>query len=150
DADAAQPRLFAVLGQFRDVRQLLTEAFHGEPGITWSARGDEFDVVVKLRNGRQQRVVIAPSDSHAPFKQLQIFSLGGPAQTEQFESALRRNAVQQHGSIAVRDVDGRPHFVIVENHSRAKVDADELCRSVRHIARHADKVEEFLTGRDVH
>ena len=44
---------------------------------------------------------------------------------------------------------GVPHFVVVENHSRAKVAPDELCHSVRHIARHADAVEEFLTGRDV-
>lgn len=149
DADEAQPRLFSALEQIRDVRQLLAEAFEGEPDITWSPRSDdEFDVLVKLRNGRQQRVVIAPNDDNVPFKQLQIFSIGGPAQAQHFELALRRNAAQPHGSIAIRDVDGRPHFVVVENHSRAKVDADELARSVRHIARHADRVEEFLTGRD--
>ncbi len=150
DADEAQPRLFSVLSQIRDVRQLLAEAFHNEPDITWSSRGEEFDVVVKLRNGRQQRVVIALNEDQVPFKLLQIFSVGGPARPEHFELALRRNALHPHGSIAVRDVDGHPHFVVVENHSRAKVDADELCRSVHHIARHADKVEEFLTGRDVH
>ena len=152
DADEAQSRLFAVLGQVRDVQQLLTEAFTGESDIKWSPRDEanEFDILVKLRNGRQQRVIIAPSDENVPFRQLQIFSIGGPASTDHFELALRRNAVQPHGSIAVRDIDGRPHFVVVENHSRAKVDADELCRSVRHIARHADSVEEFLTGQDKH
>lgn len=152
DADEAQPRLFAALDQIRDVRQLLEEAFRDEHDIVWTPRSepDEFDAVVKLRNGRQQRVVIAPNDENTPFKQLQIFSLGGPAQPKHFELALRRNAAQPHGSIAIRDVDGIPHFVVVENHSRAKVDADELARSVRHIARHADRVEEFLTGRDEH
>ena len=152
DADEAQPRLFSALEQIRDVRQLLEEAFRDEHDITWTPRTDqdEFDVLVKLRNGRNQRVVIAPNDENTPFKQLQIFSLGGPAQAKHFELALRRNAAQPHGSIAIRDVDGVPHFVVVENHSRAKVDADELARSVRHIARHADRVEEFLTGRDDH
>lgn len=151
DADQAQPRLFAALEQIRDVRNLLTEAFDNESDITWSAREgtDEFDVVVKLPHGRQQRVIIASLDENVPFRQLQIFSIGGPASPEQFELALRRNAVQPHGSIAVRDVKGQPHFVMIENHSRAKVAPDELCRSVRHIARHADAVEEFLTGRDV-
>ena len=151
DADQAQPRLFSVLGEIRDVRQLLTEAFRDEPDVTWSAREkvDEFDVLVKLRSGRQQRVLIAPSDDNVPFRQIQIFSMGGPASPDHYEVALRRNAVQPHGSIAVRDVDGQPHFVVVENHSRAKVAPDELCRSVRHIARHADAVEEFLTGQDV-
>lgn len=151
DADQAQPRLFAALEQIRDVRQLLTEAFDGESDITWSVRegSDEFDVVVKLPHDRQQRVVIAPVDENVPFRQLQIFSIGGPASPDHYELALRRNAIQPHGSIAVRDVDGRPHFVMVENHSRAKVVPDELCHSVRHIARHADAVEEFLTGRDV-
>ena len=151
DADQAQPRLFSILGEIRDVKQLLTEAFREEQDITWSARErpDEFDVIVKLRNGRQQRVVIAPSDENVPFRQIQIFSIGGPASPNQYEVALRRNAVQPHGSIAVRDVDGRPNFVVVENHSRAKVVPDELCRSVHHIARHADAVEEFLTGQDV-
>lgn len=150
DADEAQPRLFAALEQIRDVRQLLAEAFNDEQDITWSARegSDEFDVVVKLPHNRQQRVVIASADDNVPFRQLQIFSIGGPASPDQYELALRRNAVQPHGSIAVRDVNGQPHFVMVENHSRAKVASDELCRSVRHIARHADAVEEFLTGRD--
>lgn len=151
DADEAQPRLFAALEQIRDVRKLLVEAFAEEPDITWSARegSDEFDVVVKLPHNRQQQVVIAPVDENVPFRQLQIFSIGGPASPQHYELALRRNAVQPHGSIAVRDVQGQPHFVVVENHSRAKVAADELCRSVRHIARHADAVEQFLTGRDV-
>ncbi len=151
DADQAQPRLFSILGEIRDVKLLLTEAFRDEPDITWSAREkpDEFDAHVKLRNGRQQRVLIAPSDENVPFRQIQIFSVGGPASPNHYEVALRRNAVQPHGSIAVRDVEGRPHFVVVENHSRAKVAPDELCRSVRHIARHADAVEEFLTGQDV-
>lgn len=149
DADEAQPRLYSVLDQIRDVRQLLEEAFRDEQGIIWAVRDDEFDVTVKLRNGRQQRVVIAPNNNSGPFKQLQIFSIGGPAQARHFELALRRNAAQPHGSIAIRDVHGQPHFVVVENHSRAKVDADELCRSVRHIARHADSVEEFLTGQDL-
>ena len=151
DADEAQPRLFAALEQIRDVRQLLAEAFDQEQDISWSARenADEFDVVVKLPHGRQQRVVVASVDENVPFRQLQIFSIGGPASPDQYELALRRNAVQPHGSIAVRDVQGQPHFVMIENHSRAKVAPDELCRSVRHIARHADAVEEFLTGRDV-
>ncbi|MBC7821054.1 MAG: serine/threonine protein kinase [Planctomycetaceae bacterium] len=151
DADQAQPRLFSILGEIRDLRQLLTEAFREEPDIAWSAGEgiDEFDAIVKLRNGRRQRVLIAPSDDNVPFRQIQIFSIGGPASPDHYEVALRRNAVQPHGSIAVRDVDGQPHFVVVENHSRAKVAPDELCRSVRHIARHADAVEEFLTGQDV-
>jgi serine/threonine-protein kinase len=151
DADQAQPRLFSVLGEIRDLKQLLIEAFREESDIAWSAgeRTDEFDAIVKLRNGRRQRVRIAPSDDNVPFRQIQIFSIGGPASPNLYEVALRRNAVQPHGSIAVRDVDGQPHFVVVENHSRAKVAPDELCRSVRHIARHADSVEEFLTGQDV-
>ncbi|MFM9959651.1 MAG: serine/threonine-protein kinase [Planctomycetaceae bacterium] len=151
DADQAQPRLFSILGEIRDMKLLLAEAFRDEPDVTWSAREKpgEFDVIVKLRNGRQQRVLVAPSDDNVPFRQIQIFSIGGPASPNHFEVALRRNAVQPHGSIAVRDVEGRPHFVVVENHSRAKVAPDELCRSVRHIARHADAVEEFLTGQDV-
>ncbi len=151
DADQAQPLLFSVLEEIRDLRQLLTEAFREETDIAWSAGegADEFDAIVKLRNGRRQRVMIAPSDDNVPFRQIQIFSVGGPASPDHYEVALRRNAVQPHGSIAVRDVDGLPHFVVVENHSRAKVAPDELCRSVRHIARHADAVEEFLTGQDV-
>jgi serine/threonine-protein kinase len=151
DADQAQPQFFSVLEEIRDVRQLLTDAFCEEPDIAWSAgeRTDEFDAIVKLRNGRRQRVLIAPSDDNVPFRQIQIFSIGGPASPSQYEHALRRNALQPHGSIAIRDVDGQPHFVVVENHSRAKVTPDELCRSVRNIAKHADAVEEFLTGKDV-
>jgi serine/threonine-protein kinase len=152
DADGAQPMLFSALEHFRDVRELISKAFDGESDITWSARdkADEFDVLVALPGGRRQKVVIAPSDSATPFRQLQVFSVGGPASPEHYELALRRNASQPTGSIAVRDINGRPHFVVVENYSRAKVTADELCRSVRHIAKHADDVEDFLTGGDRH
>ena len=131
----------------------MCESFNGEPDIEWSPRStpDEFDVTVKLRSGRKQQVVIAPTDEdkNIPFRQLQIFSIGGPAQTHHYELALRRNARLPHGTIAVRDIAGRPHFVIVENHSRAKVSPEDLARSVRHIARHADEVEKFLSGDDV-
>lgn len=152
DADQAQPMLFAALEQIRDVRQLIAEAFNGESDITWSARDkiDEFDVIVALPRGRRQKVVIAPSESSTPFRQLQVFSVSGPASPDHYELALRRNASQPTGSIAVRDVNGKPHFVVVENYSRAKVTPDELCRSVRHIAKHADEVEDFLTGDDKH
>lgn len=87
DADEAQPRLFAALEQIRDVHQLLAEAFDGEQDIAWSAResSNEFDVVVKLPLNRQQRVVIASVDDNVPFRQLQIFSIGGPASPAQYE-----------------------------------------------------------------
>lgn len=151
DADLAQPRLYAAVEQIRDLRQLLSDAFANDSDITWSARENrhEFDAIVKLPHGRRQQVVIAAVDENVPFRQIQIFSIGGPASVEHFELALRRNATQPHGSIAVRDVEGQPHFVMIENHSRAKVTPEELCQSVRHIARHADEVEEFLTGHDV-
>ena len=67
---------------------------------------------------------------------------------EQFKQKLVDNPNRTLGDAGVT-IPAGVHFVIVENHSRAKVSPEDLARSVRHIARHADEVEKFLTGDDV-
>ncbi|HAB12867.1 MAG TPA: serine/threonine protein kinase, partial [Planctomycetaceae bacterium] len=53
-------------------------------------------------------------------------------------------------SIAIRSIDGTPHFVVIDTYPRATVDAEELRRSVHEVARQADRVERELTGADIH
>ncbi|MHC4878766.1 MAG: type III secretion system chaperone family protein [Planctomycetota bacterium] len=79
-----------------------------------------------------------------------FYSVCCHAEPEYYEQALRLNSAMLHGSLALREIDGQPHFVIVDTYPRATVDPDEIRRTVLEVAHHADKVEHQLTGLDRH
>ena len=55
-----------------------------------------------------------------------------------------------HGSLAIRDIDGKPMFVVINAYPRSTVAPEEIRRSVVDIAAQADEVERQLTGMDQH
>jgi serine/threonine-protein kinase len=55
-----------------------------------------------------------------------------------------------HGSLSIREIDGRPTFCVVNSYPRATVDAEEIRLSTLEIAFRADAVEKLLTGADDH
>jgi len=78
-----------------------------------------------------------------------IFSLCCPATPDFYEDALRLNAVVNHGGISIRDINGKPYFVMVDTYPRGTVSGEEIRRSVIELGSRADFVEERLTGRDL-
>ena len=78
-----------------------------------------------------------------------IYSLCCPATPDFYEDALRLNAVVNHGGISIRDLDGKPWFVMVDTYPRATVSGEEIRRSAIELGSSADFVEERLTGRDL-
>ena len=150
DGIEAHQLLNAVLGHARDIDSLLHEALDDLPTITWKPDGQRFEAWVELVNERRQRVYIETVHSPQGDRLLSVFSLCGEFDAEHCSDALRLNSEIAHGAIAIREIQGDPHYVLVNNYPRATVDVEEIRRSVLDAALHADAFEHRLTGRDEH
>ncbi len=148
DAIKAAQLLQAILGQARDLDSLLGEAFRDDPLVHWSSDGKRHTVVVRFPNGRKQSVMVEPSNHAAAERLLLIYSNCCDAQPAYYESALRLNSEMPHGSVALREIDGRQKFVVHDTYPRGSVDAEEVRKSVLEVAAQADAIERLLTGHD--
>jgi serine/threonine-protein kinase len=150
DGVEAAQLLNAVLGHARDIDALLHDALDDLSTVKWGRDGQRHEALVQLNGDRRQRVFIETIDACDGDRILAIYSLCGPVDAAHCLDALRLNSQIMHGALAIRDIDGRPHFVLVNNYPRATVDAEEIRESVLDAALHADAFEHRLTGRDVH
>ena len=148
DALEAAELLAAVLGQARDVESLLLDAFADRSRITWSRSGESYQLTLTLDDDRSQQVTVEPAGDDPADRLLVIYSTCCPAEPGFFEHALRLNARMPHGGITLRNIDGQPHFVVINSYPRATIDAEEIRKSVLAVATHADEVEQQLTGLD--
>lgn len=148
DAIAASQLLHAVLGQERDLESLLIEAFRHQPGVSWTRSGDSYTLVRRLPGDRRQTVFMEPSEHSFGDRLLLFYSICCRADPEYYEQALRLNSEMQHGSLAIREIEGVPHFVVVDTYPRSTVDPEEIRRTVLEIAQYADRIEQRLTGLD--
>lgn len=150
DAIEAAQKLHAVLGHERDLESLLIEAFRHHPGVTWERAGEGYRLLREFPNNRRQTVFMEPSSHDVGDRLLLFYSVCGPADPTYYEQALLLNSEMRHGSLAVREIEGEPHFIIVDTYPRSTVDPEEIRRTVLDIAHHADSVEHQLTGLDRH
>ena len=148
DGTAALQLLHAVLGHERDLVTLLTQAFQHEPSITWERTGEIYSVLHCLPNDRRQTVYIETSSDPVESRLLLFYSTCCPAEPEFYETSLRLNSEMLHGCLAIRDIQGVPHFVVLNTYPRSTVDPEEVKQTVMEVARIADQVEEQLTGQD--
>ncbi len=148
DGIEAAQLLQAVLGQTRDIESLLNDAFSGDPSIEWTRSDNRYRLKLQLPDGRRQTVFVEPSDHSADERLLLIYSTCCPADATFFEAALRLNSVIPHGGLALREIDGREMFVMVDTYPRSTVDVEEIRRSILEVASRADAVEQRLTGED--
>jgi eukaryotic-like serine/threonine-protein kinase len=149
-AAAAAQLLSAVAGEVPDIETLLVEAFAGREDVTWTREGEQYRIRILFREGRKQYVTVEPSTVASSEKLLVISSVCGPADPAYYEQALRTNAVMSHGSITIREVDGRLMFCAMNSYPRETADPEEVRRSVVELAYRADSIERLLTGRDEH
>jgi serine/threonine-protein kinase len=148
DGIEAAQLLQAVMGQARDLESLLHEALDDEAFVERRRENGRNELIVTLPDGRRQTVYIEESDHTAADRLLLIYTVCCRADPEFFVEALKLNAEVSHGAIAIREVDGRPHFVMIDSYPRASVDGDSIRRSVMELANHADAIEHRLTGAD--
>jgi len=150
DAGELFDELRAVYGSLRDLESLLEESL-ADAQVTFQGSGDKSEVSVELDGGRSQIVHVEICSGAAVSDQIvEIFSICGPVCDRYLRRALELNASIPHGSIAIQTVDGKPQFVMSNAYPRATCDPEEIRRSVLSIARHADEVEQRLTGQDCH
>ncbi|MCA9087610.1 MAG: protein kinase [Planctomycetaceae bacterium] len=151
DGIEALQLLQAVLGHAQDLESLLHEALENEPHIQWNRLGarDAFQAETLLSNGRRQTVYVEVSDNSVHQRLVQIYSVCCPAVAEFYSDALRLNSILSHGAIAIRNLDGNEHFVVLNSYPRSTVDAEELRRTILEIGHHADAIERQLTGGDI-
>jgi len=148
DGIRAAQLLQAILGQTRDLDSLLHEAFDDDSRVMIRREGQRHQLTVQLAGGRRQVVFVEPSTHAAAERLLEIYSTCCDTQSAYHLEALRLNAVMNHGSVSIREVEGREKFVVRDTYPRATVDAEEIRRSVLEVASHADGIEKLLTGLD--
>lgn len=151
DGIEAAQLLCAVMGQSRDLESLLHEAFNGASDVAWQREdGGRYSIDLDLPDGRRQKLYLEPSSHRSADRLLLIYSTCCEMDPGYFEDALRINAELLHGAIAIRDIDGKEYFVMVDTYPRATVDPEEIRRSVLEVGFQADEVEKRLTGGDRH
>ncbi len=150
DGIEAAQLIQAILGYSRDLEEMMHLALDDEPGITWHRNDQRYTAEVELPNGRRQYVFIESSNPSKGDRVLSIYSICGPADQDHYRHALQLNADILHGALAIRNWNGVPHFVMLNNYPRSTVDAEEVRRSVIDAAIHADELEQKLTGGDQH
>ena len=64
------------------------------------------------------------------------------------EAVLRKNLSIPAGALAIRDVGGKPNFVMVDTMLAAVVTPSTLAKRIENIARRADSIERVLTQAD--
>lgn len=151
DGIEAAQLLRAVMGQSRDLESLLHEAFEGSSDVVWKREeAGRYSIILNLYDGRRQTLYLEPSSHRSSDRLLLIYSTCCEADPSYFRKALRLNAELLHGAIAIREIDGKDFFVMVDTYPRATVDPEEIRRSVLEVGFHADEVEKQLTGIDRH
>jgi eukaryotic-like serine/threonine-protein kinase len=106
-------------------------------------------VCVPQPHGRSQRVCV--EECRAPIARervVRIYSVCGRANPNYYRRALELNARLCHGSLAIQDYNGEPHFVMSNSFPRTTCDPEEIRRSIQEIARWADQVEAALATTD--
>lgn len=146
-ADQLHGALRALYGSIRSLESLLEEAL---PNHHYQVETqDRLAITVPLPDSRKQRVFVQHVHNAALVDDLiQIFSVCGRAAAEHYQRALELNARIPFGSIGIKRVGGEPWFVMTDSYPRATCDPEELRRSVLAIAKHADQLEQILTGQD--
>ena len=140
--------LRSILGNLRDMDALVSQVLDGLQ-CEWKREKGRFSAIVKLPEGRSQRVYVEVGPGEPRLgKLVRIYSICAPLNEGYYRRALELNTDLPHGCIAIQDLDGKPHFIMVDTYPQATCDPEEIRRSVLALARWSDDVERVLTQRD--
>ncbi|MCK4375344.1 MAG: hypothetical protein KAX19_08445 [Candidatus Brocadiae bacterium] len=107
---------------------------------------DRFLVDLPLAGGRDQQVtVVFDSMDHEGAEIVIIYSDCGQARAEHYEGVLRRNLRMPYGAVALRDIEGKPCFVMFNTILRHALSPIELRKSILTVGERADRVERQLS-----
>ena len=150
-ADAAElaEDLDSALLSMRSPDDLIREALAGSAGVVLGARG-HYRVLLQLAGGRLQEVYVEATADRQGHRLLSIYSVCCPAEPGHFEFALRLNAELTYGGLSLREVDGRPMFVMTRAYPGGRATPEEVRAAVLEIAHRSDWVEQELTRADIY
>jgi len=121
----------------------------GYLGVEPTGSGNSFRFKFSLLGERAQTVAVYFGREDAEGEELLvIYSECGPADARYYEAVLRKNMSIPAGAFAIRDVGGKPNFVMVDTMLADTVTPDALARKIENIAARADIVEKSLTRED--
>jgi hypothetical protein len=114
-----------------------------------SQEDDRYAVVVQLREGRSQKVVIQEFSRSEGRQLVQILTYCGGFDASTMPWALKTNTQLGRCAIAVAALDGQEQFVVVNCLPREEATPDQVVETVKEIAFYGDWIEKRLTGQDV-
>ena len=148
DSVALLSEMQRVFSGMRDFPTLVAKAL-AELNVDFTSSAGRIIATMRLAGGRSQRVHIEVCPAQLGESRLiRIYSVCAPIDETYFRRALEFNATMPHGALAIQDIDGEPHFVMLNSYLQATCEAEDIRRSVQEVARWADDVEQMLTGRD--
>ena len=118
-------------------------------GVEPSGSKKSFRFKLEVAGGRSQKVAVHFGRKDDDGDELVvIYSECGPARPKLYETVLRKNMSIPTGAFAVRDIGGKPHFVMVDTMLAASITPSALAKHIENIATRADMVEKALTKKD--
>jgi eukaryotic-like serine/threonine-protein kinase len=148
DSSAVLSELQRLFNGLRDFPTLVSNAL-GDLNAEVTSSDGRIIATMRLASGRRQRVHIEVFPAQfGESRLIRISSVCAPVDPSHFRRALEFNATMPHGALAIQEIDGEPHFVMINSHLQATCGAEDIRRSVQEIARWADHMEQMLTGKD--
>jgi len=118
-------------------------------GVEPTGSGDSYQFRLSLPDGRAQKIAVYFGRGDAGTGQLVVvYSECGPADPKYFEVVLRKNLTIPAGAFAIRDIRGKPCFVLVDTLLADAVTPGILAKHIENIASRADMVEKALAKED--
>jgi hypothetical protein len=126
-------------------RQLLEQALE-KTGATWREEAaNRYLVDVPLPGGRRQQVTVVFGSKDQEGSDIVLaYSLCGKARPERYEAGLRYNLRMPYGALALRDIGGKPYFVMLNTILRKALTAIELRKTVVAIGERSDRARREL------
>lgn len=136
-------------GASPSARRSFVEEAVGDAAAEIRERGYGVRVELDLPKGRRQvvRVVYGRSDPDGD-PLITVYTVCGKADPNRYHWALRANTGLPFGALAVREVDGVEHLVLLENLLEADTTVRELRKAVFTLAEKGDLIESHLSRTD--
>ena len=130
-------------------RETLVRSAVGEAEGEIQKRPYGFKVRVNLSSERKQivRVVFDRSDPDGD-PALLVYTVCGGADEKRFRWALKVNARLPYGALALREVEGKEQFILINTLPEADTTRLELRKVILTLAEKGDVIEKRLTGKD--
>ena len=123
-----------------------------KPGVREVSRQDEgFAIDVALKDGRKQRVYMAPFVQRSGRVLVRLHSFCGPAPSEKVRDwALRHNTQFAQCALALMEQDGEKRLALVNSFVLEWAEPAAVKASIKEITHYADWLEKKLTGGDIY